>query len=207
MKIVLAAAALLALPGCDMIAPQPPEAAKVDYRPESAGTVDHALCLLGFTAVPLREARGTGHHLVTAAVNGRDGVFILDTGANLSVIDSDHVGHFGLAAERGRPGGATGLGGSNTARQVPIRSLAFGKVKLRQRRMVVTDLGSIGDALAPLSGGAVHGIIGQDVLKEHRAVIDAERPLLYLIEADEDPEPVPAQRCRAEARAGKAEPN
>ncbi|MGZ8285702.1 MAG: retropepsin-like aspartic protease family protein [Allosphingosinicella sp.] len=203
MKIVLAAALLLALPACDRIAPPPPESARVDYRPEAAGTVDHALCLLGFTAIPLREARGTGHHLVVATVNGKDGVFILDTGANLSVVDVDHVARFGLAAARGRPGGATGLGGSNAARQVTIESLAFGAVKLRQRRMVVTDLGSIGDALAPLAGGAVHGIIGQDVLKEHRAVIDVERPLRYLVEADEDPAPVPAERCRAKTAGEK----
>jgi hypothetical protein len=203
MKIVLAAAPLLALAACDLVEPVPKEDSKVDYRPEQAGTVDHALCLLGFTAIPLREARGTGHHLVTTAVNGKEGVFILDTGANLSVIDSDHVAHFGLGAARGRPGGATGLGGSNAARQVTIESLAFGRIKLRQRRMVITDLGSIGDALAPLAGGAVHGIIGQDVLKEHRAVIDVERPLLYLIEADENPEPVPAERCRAAAGGKK----
>ncbi len=107
MKIVLAAAAsLLALAACDGIAPAPPKAPEVDYRPEEAGTVDHALCLLGFTAIPLREARGTGHHLVAAAVNGREGVFILDTGANLSVIDADHAARFGLASVRGRPGGA-----------------------------------------------------------------------------------------------------
>lgn len=203
MKIVLAAALPFALAACDRIAPPPPEAAKVDYRPQEAGTVDHALCLLGFTAIPLREARSTGHHLVTASVNGKEGVFVLDTGANLSVIDVDHAAHFGLAAARGRPGGATGLGGSTAARQVAVDSLAFGAVKLRQRRMVMTDLGSIGDALAPLAGGAVHGIIGQDVLKEHRAVIDVERPLLYLIEPDEDPEPVTAEKCRAGAGAGK----
>ncbi|HYW17158.1 MAG TPA: hypothetical protein VE891_13530 [Allosphingosinicella sp.] len=29
-------------------------------------------------------------------------------------------------------------------------------------------------------------------------MIDVERPLLYLIEADEDPEPVAAEKCRAE---------
>ena len=107
----------------------------------------------------------------------------------------------GIAAGKGRAGGATGLGGSNLARQVSIESLAFGKIRLRQRRMVVTDLGSIGDALAPLSGGAVHGIIGQDVLKEHRAVIDVKRPLLYLIEADEEPKPVAAGRCREGLRS------
>ena len=203
MKIVLAAAATLALGACDMVVPPAQEAKTVEYRPEEAGTVDHALCLLGFTAITLGEARSTGHHLVKAAVNGKEGVFVLDTGANLSVIDVDHAAHFGVGAARGRPGGATGLGGSNVARQVGIESLTLGGVAVRQRRMVVTDLGSIGDALAPLSGGAVHGIIGQDVLKEHRAVIDVERPLLYLIEADEDPAPVPAQRCRAKPGATK----
>jgi hypothetical protein len=66
---------------------------------------------------------------------------------------------------------------------------------VRQRRIVLADLGPLGDAMAPLAGGAVHGLIGQDVLKEHRAVIDVERPLLYLIEADRDPAPVAAERC------------
>jgi hypothetical protein len=201
MKIVLAAAAALALAGCDGALPTAPEKADVASRPSEAGTVDHALCLLGFTAIPLKEARTTGHHLVSATINGKAGVFVLDTGANLSVIDSDHAGHFGLGAAKGRPGGATGLGGANAARQVSIESLSLGTVPVRQRRMVLTDLGAIGDALAPLAGGAVHGLIGQDVLKEHRAVIDVERPLLYLIEKDEDPEPVAAEKCRGAADA------
>lgn len=88
------------------------------------------------------------------------------------------------------------LGGANAARQVGIESLSLGGIAIRQRRMVLTDLGPLGDALAPLAGGAVHGLIGQDVLKEHRAVIDVERPLLYLIAGDQEPGPVPAERCR-----------
>jgi hypothetical protein len=193
MKIVLAAALFTAAAGCD--APINDKAAP-DYRPEEAGTVDHALCLLGFTAVPLRSARTTGHHLVSASINGREGVFVLDTGANVSVIDSDHAGHFGLGKGTASAGGAVVLGGANSARQVRIESLSIGGVPIRQRRMVVTDLGPLGDALAPLAGGAVHGLIGQDVLKEHRAVIDVERPLLYLMTSDKDPAPVPAERCR-----------
>lgn len=193
MKIVLAAVLVIAAAGCD--APISEKAAR-DYRPEEAGTVDHALCLLGFTAVPLRSARTTGHHLVAASINGREGVFVLDTGANVSVIDSDHAGYFGLGGQRPSVGGAVVLGGSNAARQVAIESLSLGGVAIRQRRMVLTDLGPLGDALAPLAGGAVHGLIGQDVLKEHRAIIDVERPLLYLIERDQEPGPVPAERCR-----------
>ncbi|HWH16949.1 MAG TPA: aspartyl protease family protein, partial [Allosphingosinicella sp.] len=98
MKIVLAAALAAALAACEG---PPPEASAPDYRPEEAGTVDHALCLLGFTAIPLKEARSTGHHLVSAKVNGREGVFVLDTGANVSVVDSDHAAHFGLGPAAG----------------------------------------------------------------------------------------------------------
>jgi predicted aspartyl protease len=190
------AAALIALAACEARLPTP-ASQKVEYRPEEAGTVDHALCLLGFTSVPLRRAAMTGHHLVTASVNGREGVFVLDTGANVSVIDSDHAAHFRLATGATGQGPAIVLGGRNAARQVRIESLSLGDIPVRQRRIVLTDLGALGDALAPLAGGAVHGLIGQDVLKEHRAVIDVERPILYLIEADEDPAPVPAERCRA----------
>jgi hypothetical protein len=185
---------LVALSACDaVIAPQP----KVDYRPEEAGTVDHALCLLGFTAIPLRTAASTGHHLVEARLNGRDGLFVLDTGANVSVIDDDHVATFGLGGSAVRRGAGVAIGGAVPARQVAIEGLELGGVPVRQRRMVVADVGNLMAAMRPLAGGAVHGLIGQDVLNEHRAVIDMEGPLLYLIEADRDPAPVPAERCRA----------
>ena len=202
-NVLVLAASAFSLAACDAPLGAPDE--KVEYRPQEAGTVDHALCLLGSTAIPLKEARQTGHHLISATVNGMEGVFVLDTGANMSVVDVDHAARFGLVETRGVRGGATGLGGSNIARQTLIKSLSLGPVRIRLQRMVLTDLGAIGDALAPLAGGAVHGLIGQDVLKEHRAVIDVERPILYLIEKDRDPAPVAAERCRgARSAKGKA---
>ncbi len=191
MKIVHAATLLLASAACE--APAGPAPA---YRPQEAGTVDHALCLLGFTAIPLRRTLATGHHLIEATLNGRKGLFVLDTGANMSVLDSEHAAAFGLADAASSPGGALGVGSRLNARQVSIENLSLGPIRVRQRRIVITDLGQLGDALAPLAGGAVHGLIGQDVLNEHRAVIDVSRPLLYLIEADREPAPVPAAQCR-----------
>lgn len=196
MKIVHAAALLLAAAACEAPAGPAPT-----YRPQEAGTVDHALCLLGFTAIPLRSTLGTGHHLVEATLNGRKGLFVLDTGANMSVLDSKHAAEFGLTEADSSPGGALGIGSRLNARQASIESLSLGPIRMRQRRIVITDLGQLGDALAPLAGGTVHGLIGQDVLNEHRAVIDVSRPLLYLIEADEEPAPVPAEQCRGQAKS------
>ncbi len=96
----LALAALVLVGGCRQEAAPAP-----DYRPGEAGTVDHALCLLGFTAVPVREI-STGHHLVQAAINGRRGEFVLDTGANMTVIDTAHLANFGLSPNSGSIGGA-----------------------------------------------------------------------------------------------------
>ena len=56
-----------------------------------------------------------------------------------------------------------------------------------------TGLGQIVNLLGPISGGKVYGIIGQDVLKEHRAVIDVAKPILYLVREDNAPAPVAAE--------------
>ena len=199
MRSRLAAVALLLLAAsCKQAPPQTAE-----YRPEEAGTVDHAMCLLGFTAVPLRELV-TGHHLVDAVLNGKKAAFVLDTGANVSVVHAPLAAGYGLP-EKGGPAGAFGLGGPLQARQVELKSLRIGGVAVREGRIMVSDLSQIGRVLGPVSGGTIAGIIGQDVMKEHRAVIDVSGPILYLMSEDRDPGPVPAERCTApagEAAAG-----
>ena len=195
-----AALALLFIPaalaGCDRAAPQP-----VEYRPEAAGTVDHALCLLGYTGIAMREV-ATGHQLVELSLNGRPATFVVDTGANVSVLHAPLAEQFGLSEEGGRLGGAIGIGGGGQARQVRIESLQIGEVVLRQQRIVLTDLSQLTSVLGPLAGGTVSGIIGQDILSEHRAVIDVARSMLHLIPEDRDPAPVPPERCQS---AGEGE--
>lgn len=190
-----AIAALLLVVGCRQATEPAPE-----YRPEEAGTVDHALCLLGFTAVPVREV-STGHHLIQATINGRKGEFVLDTGANMTVIDRSHLRNFGLSATSGDIGGAIGVGAGGQASRVPVDSFRIGPVQVRQNRIVSSDLGQLLTVLSRVSGIRVNGIIGQDVLNEHRAIIDVARPMLYLIEADREPSPVPAERCKQEEGA------
>ena len=189
-----AVASALAFAGCDQVARQTSSTA--EYTPEEAGSVDHAMCLLGFAGVPLTEL-STGHHLVTLQLNGREAVFILDTGANATVLHAPHAERFGVGEGSVLPGVAVGLGGSMRARQAPIESMSIGGVPIRRDRIMLSDLAQIEQVLGRLSGRTISGIVGQDVMKEHRAVIDVAKPLLYLIEADEDPAPIPAERCRA----------
>lgn len=197
----LGLAALLLLAACEQGArtgagPVP------EYRPGEAGTVDHALCLLGFSAVPVRDV-DPGHHLIEATINGRTGNFVLDTGANLTIITTSQAGRFGVSpggsggplAGRGLPAGASG-----NARQVAVDGFTVGSITVRQSRVLIADLDPLLAALGRASGQEIAGIVGQDVLTRHRAVIDVARPMLYLMEEDRDPAPVAAERCASTAR-------
>jgi hypothetical protein len=195
----LAAAAVLSLSGCKEIL-----TSTAAYEPQKAGSVDQAMCLLGFAAVPLRELL-TGHHLVEAELNGKPALFVVDTGANATVVHAPYAAEFGLA-KGGGAAGAIGLGGSIKASQVGIRSLRIGGMDIRRPRVLTTDLSQVTKLLGPLSGGQITGIVGQDVLKEHRAVIDVAKPILYLVGADRDPAPAAPERCSGagESAKGKA---
>ncbi len=187
-----AAAALLFGAACTQEAAPSPE-----YRPGDAGTVDHALCLLGYTAVPVREVT-TGHHLVDAEINGRSGSFVLDTGANVTVIQQGQAEQFGLSGQsggRGAIGRASLPAGAGVATQAGVDSFTIGPVEIRQSRVVIADMGQLLGSLSQVAGEQVAGLIGQDVLTEHRAIVDVARPMLYLMAEDEDPAPVPADRC------------
>lgn len=197
-RLALAAAGLLSLAACDQLAA--PTARPAAYEPTIAGTVDHALCLLGFSGAPL-ERLVTGHHLISGELNGRPARFILDTGANATVIHAAHAEAFGLS-DRTRPGVAVGLGGSLRASQAGIESLTLADVPIRQDTIMVADLSQLDGLLGRIGGGVIHGIVGQDVMAEHRAVVDVARPMLHLQAEDADPAPVPAEGCAASENPG-----
>jgi len=165
--------------------------------PQLAGTRDvaGALCRLGFRAVPLRTLP-TGHHLVEVQLNGRPGTFVLDTGAGGTVLHQAFAEQFGVTGTALSQGGAIGLGGSQSVSRFAIQNFTIGPVSTRLSRVSTLNLGQVVNALTPIAGRQVHGVAGQDVLSQHRAVIDVRAPAVYLMESDADPAPVPPERCR-----------
>lgn len=180
----LAIAVLVLLAGCDQVAL--PGAAPPPLRPGLSDTVDQALCQLGFTAIPLRELR-SGHHLVSVTLNGQAATFVVDTGANVTVLDTTLAEKFGLTPRLGMRGAAVGLGGATGARQWSLETLRIGPVAARQTTIVTTDLSQVTGALSRLSDEPIAGIVGQDVMKAHQAVIDVAGPTLHLLEPGSGP--------------------
>lgn len=132
-----------------------------------------------FKRIALKKIN-SNHFEVKAKVNGISGTFILDTGASNSCIGMNSVTHFDLQVKESEVK-AAGAGATNMLTQIAeAYSLKIGDWNLRQVDFVVFDLTHVNEALQISDSNPVNGIIGADVLKHSRAVIDYGRNCLYL---------------------------
>ncbi|WP_115122976.1 retropepsin-like aspartic protease [Marinirhabdus gelatinilytica] len=122
----------------------------------------------------------TGHYKFSARINGIDGSFILDTGASTSCVGLDRILQFSLFNEASEIK-AAGAGATNMETQIARNNLfEIGKLKLSTTDFVLFDLSHVNLALSQAEEAPIDGIIGADVLKKYRAVIDYGRNCLYL---------------------------
>jgi hypothetical protein len=142
-------------------------------------TVRTLLEELAFYRIPLTKL-ATGHYKFSAKINQRKGSFILDTGASTSCIGIDKIEYFSLLNEDSEIK-AAGAGGINMETQI-ARNNTFSvkKLKLSATDFVLFDLYHVNEALAQAKENPIDGIIGADVLKKYRAVIDYGRNCFYL---------------------------
>ncbi len=133
----------------------------------------------GFYRIPLKRLI-TGHYLFSAKINGVKGNFILDTGASTSCIGFTESAHFSLISEDSAIK-AAGAGAVNMETMISLgNSFAIKSWKVNDMDFVLFDLSHVNEALVQAEEKAVHGIIGADFLKHHRAVIDYGRNCFYV---------------------------
>lgn len=122
----------------------------------------------------------TNHFEIKATINGVSGLFILDTGASSSCIGFDSISYFNLevkdsdikAAGAGAIGMLTQVSKSNT--------LKLGRWKATKIPFILFDLTHVNTALTSYNSKPVNGIIGADILKKVKAIIDYNQKYLYL---------------------------
>jgi predicted aspartyl protease len=132
-----------------------------------------------FKRIALKKIN-SNHFELHAKVNGITGTFILDTGASNSCIGMNSIAHFNLDVKESEVK-AAGAGATNMLTQIAESyPLKIGDWNLKQVDFVVFDLTHVNEALQIADADPVNGIIGADVLKEGRAVIDYGRNCLYL---------------------------
>ena len=122
----------------------------------------------------------TNHFELVARINKIEGNFILDTGASSSCVGFEAVEHFNLLAEESEVR-AAGAGATNMltriAQQNTIEIKGWKKKKIA---LVLFDLTHVNEALVNHKAEKVHGIIGADILKGGKAIIDYKNKALYL---------------------------
>lgn len=122
----------------------------------------------------------TNHLEVDAVINGVKGRFIVDTGASNTCIGMDKIDHFKLVSEQSDIK-AAGAGATEMETMVASNiKIRIGKWKEDNMDMVLFDLVHVNEALLLHQAPAVDGIIGADVLKQAKAVIDYNKPCMYL---------------------------
>lgn len=133
----------------------------------------------GYTKTKLKLTK-TNHFEIKASINGEKGVFILDTGASSSCVGFEAIEKFNLDVIDSNIK-AVGAGDSNMSTQVSKRNeIGIGKWKKNKMMLVLFNLVHVNTGLINHNANPVDGIIGADVLKKGKAIIDYEKKYLYL---------------------------
>ena len=121
------------------------------------------------------------HHLeIEAEINGTKGLFILDTGASNTCVGIDKSSHFDLDFEVSKVK-AAGAGATHMETYVSKKNtLQIGPWKNKKQEIVLFDLQHVNTALEEHDARMVDGIIGADVLKKAKAIIDYPGKNLFL---------------------------
>lgn len=133
----------------------------------------------GYTKVKLKLTK-TNHFEINATINGVKGLFILDTGASNSCIGFEDVETFNLKAEDSEVR-AAGAGATDMETKISKKNkIKIGKWKKNKIALILFNLTHINTALLNYNAKPVNGIIGADILKRAKAIIDYDKKFVYL---------------------------
>ena len=134
----------------------------------------------GFARIDYKKLP-THHAVVEASINGKSGYFIIDTGAGATVIHQESAGKFNLAqAIEASSNEVTGVGGSISTRSFSIESFIIEGNAVSLSSIYSMDLSHVVDALNPFTEEKIDGVIGQDIMEAHEAIIDIASKTVYL---------------------------
>ena len=132
-----------------------------------------------YIKVPL-TLTATNHFKVTATLNKVTGSFILDTGASNTCVGFDKIDHFKLTTKDSEIK-AAGAGAKNLKTLISTKNkMELLSWKMTKLKLVLFDLQHVNDALIAHNTLPVDGIIGADLLKASKAIIDYNKKCIYL---------------------------
>ena len=133
--------------------------------------------------IQLLDIEGDGFHImVKGTIHGKEARFLIDTGASRSVFDPKTISSFidNLQFEK-KEGMTAGVGSSDLESSTfIIDHLSIGELEITDYEGVALDLENIHEMYSKLHLPHIDGIIGGDLLHEHKAVINYRSKKLRL---------------------------
>ena len=139
-----------------------------------------------YIEVPLQllDIEGEGFHvMVKGLIHGKEASFLVDTGASRSVFDPKTVASFidDLTFEK-KEGLTAGVGSSDLESSVfTIETMSVGELEIRNYQAVALDLENIHEMYGKLGLPHIDGIIGGDLLKKYKAIINYKAKKMRLV--------------------------
>ncbi|MBU2927903.1 retropepsin-like aspartic protease [Winogradskyella psychrotolerans] len=142
-------------------------------------TLKEFLINKGYSKVKLKFTK-TNHFEIKATINGVKGRFILDTGASSSCVGFEAIDRFNLKVKDSEIK-AVGAGASDMLTQISTsNAIKVGKWKKNRIALILFNLSHVNNGLISHDADPVDGIIGADILKKGKGIIDYEKKYLYL---------------------------
>ena len=121
----------------------------------------------------------TKHYLIEAEINGIDGKFILDSGASNSCVCFTQENKFKLETKKSKISASSATSEMSNTNISKKNSVIIGKWKYTID-LVTFDMSHINHTFNEKEIESVDGIIGADVLKKSKGVLDYKSNKLYL---------------------------
>ena len=135
--------------------------------------------------IPLQllDIEGEGFHvMVKGMIHGKEASFLIDTGASRSVFDPNTISTFIDDLEFEKKEGMTAGVGSSDLESATFRIDIFsiGELEIDDYEAVALDLENIHEMYEKLGLPCIDGIIGGDLLKRYKAIINYKSKKLRL---------------------------
>jgi hypothetical protein len=142
----------------------------------------HAACVVQPRAtVPLTDV--DGHVLVTVSINDTDATFVLDSGAERTLVSEAAARSLGLQRDEWVASTVMGIGGVQERPNALPRSMRLGGLTLRRHTLTADTSVMVGPVpLTEVAGRIVVGLLGRDFLAPYDLDVDPSAGKLTLYE-------------------------
>ena len=132
----------------------------------------------GYNSVKLIFLK-TKHYLIEAKVNSINGRFILDTGASNSCICTSLEDKFKVISEDSKEKASSANSEMTHTKISKSNVIQIGKWN-SNASLITFDMSHINNALSQKKIDPIDGIVGADILKKSKAILDYKSNKLYL---------------------------